>query len=94
METMRKIAVLAGAAFAAQGRDAGAAGTAAADGWTIEGAGFCPRRHRQRAAYTAVAADGKVSGAAPMLAREIFKRLGVPDMVASIPEYGAMIPAS
>ena len=37
-------------------------------------------------------ADGKVSGAAPDVAREIFKRLGVADIVASISEYGAMIP--
>ena len=42
--------------------------------------------------FTAVAADGKVSGAAPDVAREIFKRLGVDDIVASISEYGAMIP--
>ena len=42
--------------------------------------------------YTAVAPDGKVSGAAPDVAREVFKRLGVPDVVASISEYGAMIP--
>ncbi|MDI6025142.1 ectoine/hydroxyectoine ABC transporter substrate-binding protein EhuB [Corticibacterium sp. UT-5YL-CI-8] len=42
--------------------------------------------------YTAVGADGKVSGAAPDVAREVFKRLGVPDIVASISEYGAMIP--
>ena len=42
--------------------------------------------------YTAVAADGKVSGAAPDVAREIFKRLGVNDIVASVSEYGAMIP--
>src|SRR5688572_166891 len=42
--------------------------------------------------FTAVGADGKVSGAAPDVAREIFKRLGVPDIVASISEYGAMIP--
>jgi polar amino acid transport system substrate-binding protein len=42
--------------------------------------------------YTAVAADGKVSGAAPDVARAIFKKLGVPDIVASISEYGAMIP--
>jgi polar amino acid transport system substrate-binding protein len=42
--------------------------------------------------YTAVGADGKVSGAAPDVAREIFKRLGVSDIVASISEYGAMIP--
>ncbi|MGI6854161.1 ectoine/hydroxyectoine ABC transporter substrate-binding protein EhuB [Mesorhizobium sp. 1B3] len=42
--------------------------------------------------FTAVAADGKVSGAAPDVAREVFKRLGVPEIVASISEYGAMIP--
>ena len=42
--------------------------------------------------FTAVAADGKVSGAAPDVAREVFKRLGVDDIVASISEYGAMIP--
>jgi len=42
--------------------------------------------------YTAVAADGKVSGAGPDVTREIFKRLGVPDLVASVSEYGAMIP--
>ena len=34
--------------------------------------------------FTAVGADGKVSGAAPDVAREIFKRLGVADVVASI----------
>lgn len=42
--------------------------------------------------FTAVAADGTVSGAAPDVAREIFKRIGVPEVVASISEYGAMIP--
>ncbi|MFA7433472.1 MAG: ectoine/hydroxyectoine ABC transporter substrate-binding protein EhuB [Gemmobacter sp.] len=42
--------------------------------------------------FTAVAADGTVSGAAPDVAREIFSRLGVPEVVASISEYGAMIP--
>ncbi len=42
--------------------------------------------------FTAVGADGKVSGAAPDVAREIFKRLGVADIAASISEYGAMIP--
>ena len=42
--------------------------------------------------FTAVEADGKVSGAAPDVAREMFKRLGVDDIVASISEYGAMIP--
>src|SRR5690606_32883348 len=42
--------------------------------------------------FTAVGADGKVSGAAPDVAREVFKRLGVDDVIASISEYGAMIP--
>ena len=42
--------------------------------------------------YTEVKPDGTVSGAAPDVAREIFKRMGVADIVASISEYGAMIP--
>jgi len=42
--------------------------------------------------FTAVAADGKVSGAAPDVARVIFQKLGVPEIVGSISEYGAMIP--
>lgn len=42
--------------------------------------------------WTKVSSDGKVSGAAPDLARAVLKKLGVPDVVASISEYGAMIP--
>ncbi|UWM78406.1 ectoine/hydroxyectoine ABC transporter substrate-binding protein EhuB (plasmid) [Rhizobium sp. WSM4643] len=42
--------------------------------------------------FTAVGADGKVSGAAPDVARAIFQKLGVKEVVASISEYGAMIP--
>lgn len=42
--------------------------------------------------WTKVSSDGKVSGAAPDLARAVLKKLGVPDIVASISEYGAMIP--
>ena len=42
--------------------------------------------------YTAVNPDGSVAGAGPDLARAIFKRLGVDDVVASVSEYGAMIP--
>jgi polar amino acid transport system substrate-binding protein len=42
--------------------------------------------------FTAVAADGKVSGAGPEVARAVFKRMGIDDVVASISEYGAMIP--
>ncbi len=42
--------------------------------------------------FTAVNPDGSVSGAGPDVARAVFKRLGVDDVVASISEYGAMIP--
>ncbi|OAV48815.1 ectoine/hydroxyectoine ABC transporter substrate-binding protein EhuB [Rhizobium sp. WYCCWR10014] len=42
--------------------------------------------------FTAVGADGQVSGAAPDVARAIFEKLGVKEVVASISEYGAMIP--
>ncbi|MEX3853187.1 MULTISPECIES: ectoine/hydroxyectoine ABC transporter substrate-binding protein EhuB [Paraburkholderia] len=42
--------------------------------------------------FTAVGADGKVTGAAPDVARAGFKKLGVNDVVASVSEYGAMIP--
>ncbi|MGQ9370281.1 ectoine/hydroxyectoine ABC transporter substrate-binding protein EhuB [Azospirillum sp. A39] len=42
--------------------------------------------------YTAVTADGKVSGAGPDVARAVLAKMGVPDIVASISEYGAMIP--
>lgn len=43
--------------------------------------------------YTAVASDGKVSGAAPDVARAVFAALGINDLEASIAEYGAMIPS-
>ena len=42
--------------------------------------------------FTQVDASGKVSGAAPDVARAVFKLLGVDDVVASLSEYGAMIP--
>jgi len=42
--------------------------------------------------WTEVKADGKVTGAAPEVARAVLKKLGVPEIVASISEYGAMIP--
>src|SRR5215207_2310251 len=43
-------------------------------------------------AAPASAADGKLSGAAPDVARAIFEKLGIKEVVASISEYGAMIP--
>lgn len=42
--------------------------------------------------FTEVKPDGKVSGAGPEVARAVLAKLGVPDIVASISEYGAMIP--
>ena len=58
----------------------------------LKGQGFARVAIANEPPFTAVAADGKVSGAAPDVAREVFKRLGVADIVASISEYGAMIP--
>ena len=42
--------------------------------------------------FTQVDASGTVSGAAPDVARAVFKLLGVGDVVASLSEYGGMIP--
>jgi polar amino acid transport system substrate-binding protein len=42
--------------------------------------------------FTQVDASGKVSGAGPDVARAVYKLLGVNDIVASLSEYGAMIP--
>jgi polar amino acid transport system substrate-binding protein len=42
--------------------------------------------------FTSIDASGKVSGAAPDVAREVFKKLGVGDIKAIVSEYGAMIP--
>ena len=83
----RYFTVLAGAAAML------AAGGALADKLEdLKAQGFARVAIANEPPYTAVAADGKVSGAAPDVAREVFKRLGVPDIVASISEYGAMIP--
>ena len=42
--------------------------------------------------FTEVKPDGKVTGAAVEIARAVLERLGVPELVASVSEYGAMIP--
>lgn len=70
-------------------------GPAAADDGKLEALkeqGFARIAIANEPPYTAVGADGKVSGAAPDVARVIFERLGVKEVVASISEYGAMIP--
>ena len=93
---MKKFVVLAGAAALAVGAAVAiSVPTSAQDNPKLEQLkeqGFARVAIANEPPYTAVAADGKVSGAAPDVAREIFKRLGVPEIVASISEYGAMIP--
>ncbi|WP_373086228.1 ectoine/hydroxyectoine ABC transporter substrate-binding protein EhuB [Sneathiella sp.] len=42
--------------------------------------------------WTQVNADGTVSGAAPEVARAVMKKLGVDEVLATVSEYGAMIP--
>ncbi|EXL06753.1 ectoine/hydroxyectoine ABC transporter substrate-binding protein EhuB [Aquamicrobium defluvii] len=92
---MRKMGILAGAAGLAFAAVLAVSATAKADDAKLEQLkeqGFARLAIANEPPYTAVAADGKVSGAAPDVAREVFKRLGVDDVVASISEYGAMIP--
>ena len=79
------VAVLAGLAVGAQAQDSERLEE-------LRAQGFARIAIANEPPFTAVAADGTVSGAAPDVAREIFKRLGVDDVVASISEYGAMIP--
>jgi polar amino acid transport system substrate-binding protein len=93
--TMKRFATLAGIAGLALTAVLAATATGSADDAKLEQLkkqGFARLAIANEPPYTAVAPDGKVSGAAPDVAREIFKKLGVPDVVASISEYGAMIP--
>src|SRR6188474_2180631 len=92
---MKKTAILAGLAGLSAAALLAAATAGSADDGKLEqlkSQGFARVAIANEPPYTAVAADGKVSGAAPDVAREIFKKLGVADIVASISEYGAMIP--
>ena len=90
---MKTIATLAGAAsLAAAAVLCATPGIAADKLEELKKQGFARVAIANEPPYTAVGADGKVSGAAPDIAREIFKRLGVPEISASISEYGAMIP--
>ncbi|KAA0968105.1 ectoine/hydroxyectoine ABC transporter substrate-binding protein EhuB [Aureimonas fodinaquatilis] len=59
---------------------------------TLKQQGFARIAIANEPPFTAVNPDGSVSGAGPDVARAVFKRLGVDDVVASISEYGAMIP--
>jgi polar amino acid transport system substrate-binding protein len=92
---MKKLGILAGMAGVTLTAILAVATAGSADEGKLEelkAQGFARVAIANEPPYTAVAADGKVSGAAPDVAREIFKRLGVNDIVASISEYGAMIP--
>ncbi len=81
-------ASLAAAAFAVSG-----APTYAQDAvQKLKDQGFARIAIANEPPYTAVAADGSVSGAAPDVAKAVFAKMGIPDVVASISEYGAMIP--
>lgn len=96
--TVKKIAILAGAAGVAAAAVLAAfvaSGSSVADENKLEelkAQGFARVAIANEPPFTAVGADGKVSGAAPDVARVIFQKLGVPEIVASISEYGAMIP--
>jgi polar amino acid transport system substrate-binding protein len=86
------IRLLAGAAVLSAVLGAGPASAGDDKLQQLKDQGFARVAIANEPPFTAVAADGKVSGAAPDVAREVFKRLGVPEIVASISEYGAMIP--
>ncbi len=43
--------------------------------------------------WTAIASDGKITGAGPEIVRSVLKMMGVQDVKGHILEYGAMIPA-
>jgi polar amino acid transport system substrate-binding protein len=96
--TVKKIAILAGTAGVAAAAILAAfvaSGSSVADENKLEELkvqGFARVAIANEPPFTAVGADGKVSGAAPDVARVIFQKLGIPEIVASISEYGAMIP--
>lgn len=85
---------LAAATAAALATAAGVGVSSAADAAleALKEQGFARIAIANEPPFTAVNPDGTVSGAAPDVARVIFKNLGVDDVVASISEYGAMIP--
>ncbi|MBU0583212.1 MAG: ectoine/hydroxyectoine ABC transporter substrate-binding protein EhuB [Alphaproteobacteria bacterium] len=90
---MKMKTTIAGAAGLAMLASFAVSGPAMADKLEdLKAQGFARVAIANEPPFTAVAADGKVSGAAPDVAREIFKRLGIDEIVASISEYGAMIP--
>lgn len=91
---LRNIQMSALAALVAAAATASLTGQASAEDTLekLKAQGFARIAIANEPPFTAVNPDGTVAGAAPDVARAIFKKLGVGDVVASISEYGAMIP--
>lgn len=66
--------------------------TMAADLEELKEQGFARIAIANEPPWTMVTTGGEVSGAAPDLARAVLKKMGIDDVVASVSEYGAMIP--
>ena len=64
----------------------------AADLTQLKEQGFARIAIANEPPWTMVTTGGEVSGAAPDLARAVLNKMGVEDIVASVSEYGAMIP--
>ena len=64
----------------------------AADLTQLKEQGFARIAIANEPPWTMVTTGGEVSGAAPDLARAVLNKMGIKDIVASVSEYGAMIP--
>lgn len=83
--------------FAAVALGAGLAGltgmpAVAADLDQLKEQGFARIAIANEPPWTMVTTGGEVSGAAPDLARAVLNKMGIKEIVASVSEYGAMIP--
>ena len=67
-------------------------GAQAADLDGLKSQGFARIAIANEPPWTQVTSDGKVSGAGPDVALAVLTKLGVNEIVASVSEYGAMIP--
>lgn len=88
------LAGFAAATFACGLLTVGAASDARADETLarLKEQGFARIAIANEPPWTEVKPDGKITGAAPEVARAVLAKLGIPEVVASISEYGAMIP--
>ncbi|MGF1624333.1 MAG: ectoine/hydroxyectoine ABC transporter substrate-binding protein EhuB, partial [Alphaproteobacteria bacterium] len=93
-KTRRSIlgAALAGAAAAAVGIGLAAPAQAQDTLERLREQGYARIAIANEPPWTQVNADGTVTGAAPEVAAAVLARLGVDEVIASISEYGAMIP--